>query len=113
MKYLQKLHSSFSGTAKKFYSSKEWRSIRRLVLSREPLCRSCELTGLLVPATEVDHIEPLVVAWNRRLDLDNLQPICKVCHAKKTREDNKDNIHTKPEIINPLDNLLNDMIDED
>src|SRR5262245_7342887 len=37
-----------------------WKAVRAWVLKREPLCRACAQRGLVVVATEVDHITPLV-----------------------------------------------------
>jgi 5-methylcytosine-specific restriction protein A len=59
-----------------------WRGWRLAILQREPLCRHCRAKGLVVPATEVDHIRPKqdggAESW------ENLQPLCKACHARKT-----------------------------
>jgi 5-methylcytosine-specific restriction protein A len=63
-----------------------WRRLRGLVLSRVPLCSDiwgvhAEI-GEVVVATEVDHITPLSEGGTNRMD--NLQPLCKSCHSKKT-----------------------------
>src|SRR6266702_4839174 len=64
-------------------------ALRRRVLAEESNCRKCG-----APATEVDHIvsranlrswglpEALVVEFGDRRD--NLQALCRGCHAKKT-----------------------------
>ena len=67
-------------TAARGYDSKRWRKLRQMVLNNEPLCRTCQEQGLLVPATEVDHIDGDV----RNMSWDNLQPLCKSCHSRKT-----------------------------
>ncbi len=59
-----------------------WRRLRLRVLQEEPCCRFCERQGLTVPATEVDHIVPLRLAPERRLDRGNLQALCKPCHDR-------------------------------
>lgn len=56
---------------------RRWRRLRQLVLTREPFCRMCG-----APATEVDHIIPLSRGGTNALE--NLQPLCKRCHARKT-----------------------------
>ena len=64
-----------------------WQRLRLIVLAREPLCRYCKAKGLIVVATEVDHIRGMAKG-GERLTIDNLQPLCKSCHSEKTcRED--------------------------
>jgi len=62
-----------------------WRKLRSLVLAREPLCRECARRGKIVAATEVDHIVPLSRGGTN--ELDNLQPLCKSCHSRKTAKE--------------------------
>jgi 5-methylcytosine-specific restriction protein A len=59
-----------------------WQGARRAVLMHEPLCRPCTAAGRVSAATEVDHIIPK--ARGGTDDLDNLQPICDACHARKS-----------------------------
>lgn len=54
-----------------------WQKLRMFVLRREPMCRSCGAA-----ANEVDHIRPRSMGGTD--DLDNLQPLCKPCHSRKT-----------------------------
>lgn len=63
------------------YDLREWRDgVRKRQLEREPLCRHCKANGLLVPATDVDHIDG--DKWN---DMpSNLQSLCHPCHSIKT-----------------------------
>lgn len=60
-----------------------WRKLRALVLGRDPLCRHCWDMGVIVSATEVDHIN------NDPTDnrTENLQGLCSSHHATKTRQD--------------------------
>lgn len=60
-----------------------WQARRLAQLEREPLCKHCEALGLVALAVEVDHVRPL---WSGSdLDTeDNLQSLCKPCHAAKT-----------------------------
>ena len=51
-----------------------------MVLNEEPLCRECAKEGRVTPAAEVDHIDGNA----RNLWRENLQPLCKPCHSKKT-----------------------------
>ncbi len=59
-----------------------WAKLRESVLNMEPLCRHCKAMGLIVAATEVDHMNG--PDDNR---LESLQPLCKSCHSKKTQAD--------------------------
>ncbi|WP_420796749.1 HNH endonuclease signature motif containing protein [Alkalihalophilus marmarensis] len=52
-----------------------------------PLCEWCERDGRLEPMVDVDHVVPVKQEWERRLDVSNLQSLCRSCHAKKTAED--------------------------
>lgn len=65
-----------------------WSRLRASVLSRSPLCVMCQAQGRVTVANEVDHIVPIRLAPERRLDESNLQTLCKPCHSTKTaRED--------------------------
>lgn len=65
----------------------DWRLLRDAVLAAEPSCRRCAQNGRVEAAVLVDHIVPIEAAPERRLDPDNLQPLCRPCHAIKTAED--------------------------
>lgn len=71
-----------------------WRKARITYLMQNPLCRMCEDSKRLTPATVVDHIIPHKL-WNARQsgnaeaiakaqalfwDQSNWQPLCKPCH---------------------------------
>jgi len=79
--------------SKKFYNSRAWRRLRKVVLSNEPFCRMCGY-----PAVHIDHIESINRndvydtqngLYGEPLDIDNLQPLCLRCHNKKTSMENK------------------------
>lgn len=63
----------------------QWQQTRLMVLRREPWCRRCMTRGIWTLATLVDHIVPL--PQGPRLSVENLQPLCDVCHVAKTAED--------------------------
>jgi 5-methylcytosine-specific restriction protein A len=73
---------------KQIYHTARWQKVRRLILSREPLCRPCKAAGLVVAAVQVDHIKP-VDAGGAPFDSENLQPLCFSCHSRKTLEENR------------------------
>lgn len=68
----------------KFYQSKEWRTLRMVVLTNHPYCVECEKLGVYERATEVDHIVDIKDDYLKCLDITNLQSLCKSCHSKKT-----------------------------
>lgn len=63
--------------------SAAWKRLRAFVLSDEPLCPECRDQGLLVPATEVDHIDNDPTNNAR----ENLQGLCRAHHSAKTHAD--------------------------
>lgn len=70
-----------------FYNSRTWRTLRKYVLSGEPLCRECG-----TPAKVVDHIRP-ISQGGAKLDIENLQPLCTSCHNKKSSREGKEKIN--------------------
>lgn len=84
----------------KLYYTKRWQDIRKLVLNNNPLCvdpqnhhkRYGEIRAL---ATEVDHID----GNPDNNEMDNLQPLCKACHSRKTARESswgKNKTYTAP-----------------
>jgi 5-methylcytosine-specific restriction enzyme A len=63
-----------------------WRIIRQRILRGHPLCSDPwgihAAHGMVVPATDVDHILPLNLGGTHAPD--NLQPLCHSCHSRKT-----------------------------
>lgn len=57
---------------------------RKAVLRRDPLCVLHKQRGEIVAATIADHIIPIAIAPERRLDLDNGRGLCRDCHAQVT-----------------------------
>lgn len=62
---------------------RRWRRIRQQLLNAEPLCRSCKDSDRITPANEIDHADG--DAYNNAPD--NLVPLCKPCHSRKTAAD--------------------------
>ena len=66
-----------------FYNSREWKALRRRALERDAyLCQPCLREKRITRADTVHHIVPVTVDWSRRLDLSNLEAICRRCHAR-------------------------------
>lgn len=72
-----------------FYNSKEWKSVRQIVLTLNPWCQECERNGRhYVLATEVHHIVDIVDEPTRCMDMENLEGLCKSCHSRLTIKEN-------------------------
>ncbi len=65
-------------------SSGRYQQWRSAILRNEPLCRSCAEAGFTVAAEHIDHIEAVHLAPERFWDHDNVQPIYRECHDRKT-----------------------------
>ena len=63
--------------ASRGYDAK-WRKLREQVLYQQPLCVMCGAV-----AVDVDHIIP-IRQGGPVLAVDNLQPLCRQCHVRKT-----------------------------
>lgn len=74
-------------SASRGYDS-DWLRVREQALKRDNyLCTHCLAAGFVTPAKDVDHRVPLNISPERRLDLDNLQSLCRPCHRVKTEKD--------------------------
>lgn len=67
-----------------------WQRLRALVITEEPLCRHCSERGLIVCASDVDHVDGNP-GNNER---DNLQSLCHSCHSIKTASDHGKRVAT-------------------
>lgn len=67
----------------RLYKTSDWRKIRKQILERDfGLCQRCGMDAELV-----DHIIPSKDDWEDRLNPDNLQSLCRVCHKAKTKRE--------------------------
>lgn len=81
-----------------FYKSKAWRELRNVALVRDNgLCQHCLKSNRIKQADMVDHIIPIKEDWLLRLNLNNLQSLCNLCHNKKTYKDKEryEGVHEK------------------
>lgn len=80
--HVTRYRNSTKSEQNKFYHSREWQSLRTLVLQRDfSLCKYCRIN----PGNIVDHIVPIEWNPNEMRDINNLATCCRDCHAKKTR----------------------------
>lgn len=69
----------------RFYNSKEWKQVRHNVkLSYDYLCQECLKEDKYTKADVVDHVIELKDDWSKRLDKNNLIPLCHYHHNIKT-----------------------------
>lgn len=70
-------------SSKRGYGAR-WRKLRKMQLSRHPLCNDPYGVhgGVRVVATDVDHITPK--SKGGKDSLENLQSLCHSCHSLKT-----------------------------
>jgi 5-methylcytosine-specific restriction protein A len=81
-----------NGLAGNFYSSSAWLKLRNYKRLLNPICESCEKLGLIIPFNTIDHIKP-ISEDGEALSLDNLQTLCKQCHAIKTGKETSKRKH--------------------
>jgi len=71
-----------------FYGTARWQKFRDWYRTQHPLCEKCQAAGLIVPGELVDHIIELKDG-GAPLDEDNVQTLCRTCHAGKTADEAK------------------------
>ena len=68
----------------------DWRRLAEVRRSLDCcLCQHCLATGRLTASNIVDHILPIHVRPDWRLEIDNTQVLCRDCHTRKTSADLK------------------------
>jgi 5-methylcytosine-specific restriction protein A len=82
------------GSIGSFYSCSAWIKLRNYKRLLNPLCEHCEKLGLIIPYHTIDHIKP-ISEGGAALDLENLQTLCKQCHAIKTGKETSKRKHMK------------------
>lgn len=67
-----------------FYNNATWRRTREQVLIRDNyMCQRCLAKGIVNDKNLiVHHIVELREAWDKRLDMNNLEVVCQTCHNK-------------------------------
>ena len=73
--------------ARKFYSSKAWKSKSKAYRAMHPLCERCLKHGIYSKSTCVHHKEHISrnnqYDWSILLGDENLESLCDDCHAKE------------------------------
>ena len=64
------------GSARERGYTSEWDKLRDRYFRANPNCEECERRGFICPADVVDHMEPVTVNGDRRLDETNLDSLC-------------------------------------
>jgi 5-methylcytosine-specific restriction enzyme A len=70
--------------AKYPYNTTNWKKLRALKLSANPLCEHCFEIHRLEMATVVDHVDPISGGGAPFPPLDKLASLCAPCHNAKT-----------------------------
>ena len=69
---------------KNIYNSVQWRTLRRHILNRQPICVICNRS----PSTVADHIVPVRLGGSFT-NVENIQGLCEICHNKKSANEKK------------------------
>lgn len=98
-------HTTRDPQANAFYHTKQWRNVRDYVYARD--MGMCQVCGNAVTDRKiVDHIHPLKVAPNEKLDKANLWVLCYRCHNIKTQLE--ESIKASPNGNNKLKHISRD-----
>ena len=71
----------------KLYQSLQWKKLRQLVLSTQPICKCCLSKGIIKQSEAVDHVFPHRQNPARFL-VNVYQGLCVACHTQKTKHEN-------------------------
>ena len=80
-------YDRYRGTAAERGYNSKWRKARLRYLAEYPLCVECHESGLIVPATNVDHIVPHRGDMELFWDIENWQSLCATHHSQKTAKE--------------------------
>lgn len=84
----EQLTETYSDGEPDFYSSRDWKELRYIVLANNP--RKCMLCGHRGKSLHVDHIKPRSLHPELALDIDNLQILCGDCNVGKSNKHTHD-----------------------
>ena len=69
----------------KFYNTAKWKRVSKNYKVNNPLCEMCSKRDVVRIGEYVDHIIPIQIDYELRLDIENMQCLCSKCHAHKTQ----------------------------
>lgn len=89
--FLSNLYTHTPSRADTFYTSTKWKKLSRRILQERPICEICGENY----ADQVHHIIPVADNPELAYDENNLQPICRACHARLTRKERLERIKNR------------------
>ena len=92
--------------AEKFYKGKKWQRVRALVWKRDKgLCQRCLRKGIIKAGDTVHHIVALdpdvITDESIALNPDNLETLCRDCHAEVHKRERRYTIDELGRVIVP------------
>ena len=75
--------------AHKMYDSAQWKRLRRIKLSENPLCAGCLTEGKVTPASDIDHLFPWRQLGKEAFYVNRFQSLCHEHHSMKTQQERK------------------------
>lgn len=88
----QRFNQKYNKERKAFndmYNTNQWLTLRRIRLSKNPLCCACEAEGIIKAAKVVDHVFPWAQISNEAFFINRFQNLCIPHHSEKTRLEQK------------------------
>lgn len=74
-----------------FYKTRDWAEVRyRVLVLRGAICECCGANAKDGVRIVVDHIKPIRLFWDKRLDINNMQVLCNTCNRGKGYKDQTD-----------------------
>ena len=67
------------------YDSSSWKKLRKAKLSAQPICQACLGSGIISPASMVDHLFSWSAIGKDAFYRNVFQCLCASCHAEKTQ----------------------------
>ena len=67
----------------RIYDTKQWKQVRGLYISLNPVCEVCKKLDRITPASQVDHVQA-IEEGGAPFDLYNLMSLCQRHHSRKT-----------------------------